>query len=102
MAGLFPRNVATAAAAAEADAEVRHIRFGLAYSYLDGDRTTASAPSRRAYEPHWGEILEQVSWAESVGLSSIWFGEHHFDAMCPSPNIIAAAAAMRTKNGASQ
>jgi len=73
------------------------LRFGLAYAYLDGDRSTASDPTRRFYEPHWAQIIEQVAWAESLGFDSIWFSEHHFDALCPSPLIMTAAAAMRTK-----
>ena len=75
----------------------RPIRFGLAYAYLDGDRATAASEERRTYEYQWGQILEQVVWAESLGFDSIWFSEHHFDALCPSPMLISAAAAARTK-----
>lgn len=76
----------------------RAIRFGLAYAYLDGDRATTASEERRTYEYQWGQILEQVVWAESLGFDSIWFSEHHFDALCPSPMLMSAAAAARTKS----
>lgn len=75
----------------------RKLRFGVAYNYLDNDRATATDPSRRGYEPHWAETLDHVAWAESIGFDSVWFSEHHFDGLCPSPAVMAAAAAMRTK-----
>lgn len=78
--------------------EGRDLRFGLAYASLDGDRVTASDPTRRFCEPHWAEIIEQVVWAESLGFDSIWFSEHHFEGMAPSPLILTAAAAMRTSS----
>lgn len=75
----------------------RKLRFGLAYAYLDNDRATAIDPARRRYEPHWAETLDHVAWAESIGFDSVWFSEHHFDGLCPSPMVMVAAAAMRTK-----
>lgn len=74
----------------------RELRFGLAYAYLDSDRTTATDPARRGYEPHWADILDHVAWADSAGFDTVWFSEHHFDVACPSPPVMAAAAAMRT------
>lgn len=76
----------------------RPIRFGIAYAYLDGDRTTTASEERRTYEYQWRQILEQIVWAEALGFDSIWFGEHHFDALCPSPMVMSAAAAARTKS----
>ena len=56
---------------------------------LDGD--SASVYSR------W---LEQIDAAESLGFDSLWVTEHHFrhfGGMMPSPSVILAAAAQRTK-----
>lgn len=75
----------------------RTLRFGAVYTYLDNDRATATDPSRRGYERHWAETLDHVAWAESIGFDSVWFNEHHFDGLCPSPLVMTAAAAMRTK-----
>ena len=46
---------------------------------------------------HW---LEQIDAAESLGFDSLWVTEHHFryfGGMMPSPSILLAAAAQRTK-----
>ena len=46
---------------------------------------------------HW---LEQMDAAESLGFDSLWVTEHHFrnfGGMMPSPSVILAAAAQRTK-----
>ena len=46
---------------------------------------------------HW---LEQIEAAEDLGFDSLWVTEHHFrhfGGMMPSPQIILAAAAQRTK-----
>ena len=56
---------------------------------LDGD-------SRSIYT-RW---LEQIDAAESLGFDSLWVTEHHFrrfGGMMPSPPVILAAAAQRTK-----
>jgi natural product biosynthesis luciferase-like monooxygenase protein len=56
---------------------------------LDGDSA--------ALYHHW---LEQVDAAESLGFDSLWVTEHHFryfGGMMPSPSILLAAAAQRTK-----
>ena len=56
---------------------------------LDGD-------SRSIYR-RW---LEQIDCAESLGFDSLWVTEHHFrhfGGMMPSPTVILAAAAQRTK-----
>lgn len=82
---------------ANAQTKDRELRFGVVYTYLDNDRATATDPSRRKYEPHWAETLDHVAWAESIGFDSVWFSEHHFDGLCPSPPLMAVAAAMRTK-----
>jgi len=46
---------------------------------------------------HW---LEQIDAAEDLGFDSLWITEHHFrnfGGMMPSPSVILAAAAQRTK-----
>ena len=56
---------------------------------LDGD-------SRSIYQ-RW---LEQIDAAETLGFDSLWVTEHHFrrfGGMMPSPTVILAAAAQRTK-----
>lgn len=56
---------------------------------LDGDST--------ALYDRW---LEQMDAAESLGFDSLWVTEHHFrffGGMMPSPSVLLAAAAQRTK-----
>lgn len=56
---------------------------------LDGDCKEVYA--------HW---LEQIDAAESLGFDSLWVTEHHFrcfGGMMPSPQLILAAAAQRTR-----
>ena len=56
---------------------------------LDGDCA--------ALYDHW---LEQIDAAENLGFDSLWVTEHHFryfGGMMPSPSILLAAAAQRTK-----
>jgi natural product biosynthesis luciferase-like monooxygenase protein len=46
---------------------------------------------------HW---LEQIDAAENLGFDSLWITEHHFrhfGGMMPSPSVILAAAAQRTR-----
>ncbi len=54
---------------------------------------------RRSYDDIYAETIDQVQWAESLGYDSVWLSEHHFapDGYSPSPVVIAAALAMRTK-----
>lgn len=42
--------------------------------------------------------LEQMAWAEQIGIDGVWFSEHHFwdDDYLPSPIPLMAAAAART------
>jgi alkanesulfonate monooxygenase SsuD/methylene tetrahydromethanopterin reductase-like flavin-dependent oxidoreductase (luciferase family) len=46
------------------------------------------------------DILEQIQLADELGFAHAWFAEHHFEAdfcISPSPLMIAASAAQRTK-----
>lgn len=47
----------------------------------------------------YGEILDFVAWSETAGFEGAWVPEHHgaSDGYCPSPNVILAAIAARTK-----
>jgi len=48
----------------------------------------------------YGHWLEQIDAAEALGFDSLWVTEHHFrpfGGMMPSPTVILAAAAQRTK-----
>jgi alkanesulfonate monooxygenase SsuD/methylene tetrahydromethanopterin reductase-like flavin-dependent oxidoreductase (luciferase family) len=56
----------------------------------------ADRPARRTYE----ELVESIVAAEEIGYDSVWIGQHHFspeDGGVPSPLVVLAAAAARTK-----
>jgi alkanesulfonate monooxygenase SsuD/methylene tetrahydromethanopterin reductase-like flavin-dependent oxidoreductase (luciferase family) len=56
------------------------------------------APRSRTFTETYAATLEQIRWAERLGIGSAWFTEHHFapDGYCPSPLVVAAAAAAAT------
>lgn len=52
--------------------------------------------ARRTYE----EVVDSIVAAEEIGYESVWIGQHHFspeDGAIPSPLVVLAAAAARTK-----
>ena len=55
-------------------------------------------PRTRSFTDLYASTIEQLRWAESLGIGSAWFSEHHFapDGYCPSPLVVAAAAANAT------
>lgn len=69
-----------------------NVRFGLWYDFRNPDPT-------RPFSRYYREVLEQISWAEEVGLDSVWLTEHHFcdDGYTPSPLVLAAAIGERTE-----
>jgi probable F420-dependent oxidoreductase len=69
------------------------VRFGLWFDFRNPPQW------RRPYEDIYAETIEQVAWAEGLGYESAWLSEHHFapDGYSPSPVVIAAALAMKTK-----
>jgi alkanesulfonate monooxygenase SsuD/methylene tetrahydromethanopterin reductase-like flavin-dependent oxidoreductase (luciferase family) len=70
------------------------MRFGI-FSVVDHYPAELSRTTARFY----GELLEQVEAAESLGFDSFWIAEHHFHEYggIPSPPVWMAAAAQRTK-----
>ncbi len=69
------------------------LRFGLWYDFRN------PPVWKRPYDQLYGEIFEQIAWAEQHGFEDIWLSEHHFieDGYSPSLLPIAAAIAARTK-----
>ncbi len=63
--------------------------FGLFY-YCQG----RGVPHDQAY----GELLDQIVLAETLGFGECWFAEHHFTdySLLPSPNLMIASAVQRT------
>lgn len=47
----------------------------------------------------YAEALDQIQYADELGIHQVWLTEHHFmdDGYCPSPMIAAAAIAGRTR-----
>jgi probable F420-dependent oxidoreductase len=69
------------------------VRFGLWFDFRNPPQW------RRPYDDIYAETIEQIAWAEGLGYDSAWLSEHHFapDGYSPSPVVIAAAIAMKTK-----
>jgi alkanesulfonate monooxygenase SsuD/methylene tetrahydromethanopterin reductase-like flavin-dependent oxidoreductase (luciferase family) len=69
------------------------VRFGLWYDFRN------PAQWRQPYDRLYGEVLDQVAWAENNGFDDVWLSEHHFidDGYLPSMLPAAAAIAARTK-----
>ncbi|HLW70886.1 MAG TPA: LLM class flavin-dependent oxidoreductase [Candidatus Binataceae bacterium] len=71
----------------------RKLSFGLWYDFRN------PVQWRRSDKEIYDAIIDQVAWAETIGYDDVWLTEHHFvdDGHAPSPLILAAALAMRTK-----
>lgn len=67
------------------------VSFGLWYDFRNPD---PARPFSRFYR----QVLEQIAWAEELGMDSVWLTEHHFcdDGYTPSPLVLAAAIGERT------
>lgn len=54
---------------------------------------------RRPWEELYAEVLDFVAWSESQGFDGAWVPEHHLaeDGYLPSPMIVLAAIAARTR-----
>jgi probable F420-dependent oxidoreductase len=69
------------------------LHFGLWYDFRNPPQW------KRPYEQIYGEIFEQIAWADQNSFDNVWLSEHHFieDGYSPSLLPIAAAVAARTK-----
>lgn len=69
------------------------VRFGLAYDFRN------PLQWRRPWDEVYGELLDQIAFAETLGFHSIWLTEHHFveDGYTPAPVPLMAAIAARTR-----
>ncbi len=68
------------------------MRFGLWYDFRN--------PRRQPWPELYGELLDQIEWADSAGFESVWLSEHHVtdDGYMPSVFAMLAAIAGRTRN----
>lgn len=66
--------------------------FGLWYDFRN------PATAHRGFANFYQETMDQISWAESMGIDSVWLTEHHFmdDGYTPSPFVLAGAIGERT------
>lgn len=66
--------------------------FGLWYDFRNPKQW------HRPFSTLYREALDQIAWAEGLGLGSVWLTEHHFveDGYTPSPFTLAAAIGERT------
>src|SRR5215475_11652058 len=73
--------------------DTSRVRFGLWYDFRNPPQW------RQPFDRLYGEILDQVAWAENNGFDDVWLSEHHFidDGYLPSILPVAAAIAARTK-----
>src|SRR2546426_5892752 len=55
----------------------------------------------RAFDAMYGDLLEEVAFAEEQGLETVWLAEHHFVSYsaCPQPLMFAIKAASQTPRG---
>jgi alkanesulfonate monooxygenase SsuD/methylene tetrahydromethanopterin reductase-like flavin-dependent oxidoreductase (luciferase family) len=74
------------------NAPQRRPTFGLWYDFRN-------PVEGRTNESFYAATLEQIAWAEGLGFESVWLSEHHFcdDSYTPSPLVLAAAIAARTR-----
>ena len=68
-------------------------RFGYAFDMRN------PSPWRRPGDEHYAAHIDFIAWTESIGFEGVWFAEHHGsnDGYLPSPLIMSAAVASRTK-----
>lgn len=73
------------------------VNFGLWYDFRNPADPDADGRSRR-FGDFYREVLDQIAWAESIGIDSVWLTEHHFiaDGYTPSPFVLASAIGDRT------
>jgi alkanesulfonate monooxygenase SsuD/methylene tetrahydromethanopterin reductase-like flavin-dependent oxidoreductase (luciferase family) len=71
----------------------RKLTFGYLYDFRN------PPPWRRPWADLYAETLDFITWTESLGFAGAWVPEHHGadDGYAPSPLVILAAIAARTK-----
>ncbi len=69
------------------------LTFGYLYDFRN------PPPFARNWAEIYAETLDFISWSESAGFAGAWVPEHHqtTDGYMPSPNVMLAAIAARTK-----
>lgn len=87
-----PERRSTVSTSRETPVSENDCTFGLWYDF----RNPARWP--RSFSALYSEALDQIAWAESLGLGSVWLTEHHFveDGYTPSPFVLASAIGQRT------
>ncbi|EWM09991.1 LLM class flavin-dependent oxidoreductase [Kutzneria sp. 744] len=71
------------------------------FSFLSADSLSPQEPSEPAQlQETFDRYLELWTRCDQLGLDGLAFAEHHFNPMCltPSPHLMVAALASRTKN----
>ena len=70
------------------------LKFGLYYDFRNPKQW------HRPITDIYGEIFEQIVWADQAGFDNVWISEHHLveDDYTPSVLPIAAAIAAKTRN----
>ena len=68
------------------------VNFGLWYDFRNPPGNS------RGFGDFYRATLDQITWAESIGIDSVWLTEHHFmeDGYTPSPFLLASAIGDRT------
>lgn len=68
------------------------MKFGLWYDFRN--------PLKQPWSQLYGELLDQIVWADSAGFESVWLSEHHVtdDGYMPSVFVMLATIAARTQN----
>ncbi len=74
-------------------ANPQKLNFGLFYDFRN------PTAWKRPFTQIYGEIFEQIRWADQHGFDNVWLSEHHLveDGYAPSLLPIAAAIAAQTK-----
>jgi alkanesulfonate monooxygenase SsuD/methylene tetrahydromethanopterin reductase-like flavin-dependent oxidoreductase (luciferase family) len=72
---------------------VTRIRFGFIFDFCNPPEWQVAFPKLYA------ETLELIAWLETIGFDAVWIAEHHGveDGYMPSPLVIGAAIAARTR-----
>jgi probable F420-dependent oxidoreductase len=70
------------------------MKFGIWYDFRNPE------PWRRPWSKLYDALLEQISWADSLGFDSVWLSEHHFtdEGYLPSLFPMLATLAPRTSH----